>query len=344
MMFSVLGLLTYMSFSGAKGSGLQFYYISLTALPVIIFRERISIIIFQACCISCLVAQHLYAVAPPESVTALPFKVFYVVNGFYSSLFIILSIMLFRNLNKKHEEELMQKNIIIEKNNAQLQAVNKHLDSFTYSVSHDLRAPLRSIHGFSAMLSEKYKNELNKDALQYLGFVVEGAQRMQQLINDLLEFSRAGKAELRMDNINMNELTKTVVEEVLANSNGHKPKINIKPLLAAEADYALMKQVMVNLVSNAVKYSAEKPDPEIEIGSYMIAKENVFYVKDNGTGFDMKYAYRLFNVFQRLHSEDRYEGTGVGLAIVSNIVQRHGGRVWVEAAPDKGATFYFGLP
>jgi PAS domain S-box-containing protein len=244
---------------------------------------------------------------------------------------------------KKAEARIRQLNEELLSNVRQLEATNKELESFSYSVSHDLRAPLRGLNGYSQMLQEDYGSVLDDEARRLLGNIQRNAHRMGVLIDDLLDFSRLGRKELQKVEINMDELVKEVVSEI-SHTTPHAAVIKIHGLSPADADAALIRQVWVNLVSNAVKYSGKKEKPQVEIGSNHQDAEVVYYVKDNGTGFNMKYADKLFGVFQRLHNRTDFEGTGIGLAIVQRIVSKHGGRVWAEAKENEGATFYFTLP
>ena len=220
------------------------------------------------------------------------------------------------------------------------------LESFSYSVSHDLRAPLRAIHGFARILLEDHQTKLDPEAQRLLGVIDQNTRRMGQLIDDLLAFSRLGRQAISAERIDFNELTDSVVEEIRRaeeHRNGHFD-IKIDQLEPARGDPALLRQVVSNLLQNAVKFTRGRPQARIEVGSTPEDHETVYYVRDNGAGFDPRYTDKLFGVFQRLHSTEDFEGTGVGLAIVKRIVQRHGGRVWAEGKLNEGATFYFTLP
>jgi signal transduction histidine kinase len=224
-----------------------------------------------------------------------------------------------------------------------LSAANKELSSFTYSVSHDLRAPLRALNGYSNILLKDHSAALNDEAKHYLESIRANALRMGNLVDDLLKFSHLGKKEIERENIDMNTLTRDVVEQLKLN-NPHKAQIHIGHLHSINGDGPLMRQVMSNLITNAVKYSSRREKPEVYIDSSEKNGVVTFRIRDNGAGFDMKFADKLFGVFQRLHNQDEFEGTGVGLAIVHRIISKHGGQVWAEAVPDNGATFYFSLP
>jgi two-component system sensor histidine kinase/response regulator len=225
----------------------------------------------------------------------------------------------------------------------QLQEVNKELEAFTYSVSHDLRAPLRIIDGFAGILVADFADRLDDEGNRTLGVIMNNARRMGQLIDDLLNLSRLGRQEIRLLKINIEAMVKSVVEEQVQLTD---KQINViyQQLLPASCDNNLIRQVWINLISNAIKYSGKQAHPQITIGSYKKDDSIVYFVKDNGVGFDMKYAGKLFGVFQRLHKITEFEGTGVGLALVQRIIIKHGGKVWVHAEVEKGATFYFSLP
>jgi two-component system, sensor histidine kinase and response regulator len=244
---------------------------------------------------------------------------------------------------EKAEAKIKLLNESLQQNLQQIEATNKELESFSYSVSHDLRAPLRSILGYTQVLEEDYIDKLGTDAKQVLNIVRQNAERMNALIDDLLEFARLGKQALQKSEVDTEKLVAHTLQQISA-STRHKAEVKINPLIPVCADYSLLNQVWVNLISNAIKYSARKEKPVVEIGSRKEASEVVFYVKDNGAGFDMEYVDKLFGVFQRLHRADEFEGTGVGLALVQRIVNRHGGRVWAEGKVSEGATFYFSLP
>jgi PAS domain S-box-containing protein len=232
----------------------------------------------------------------------------------------------------------------LEKSKLQLQAANKELEAFSYSVSHDLRAPLRSIHSFTGILKQEYGEVLDNEGKRICGIIESSSIRMGHLIDDLLAFSRIGRSGLNFFRIGMVQLSRSVFQELTSPDERERISFSIMKLPPAFGDSVLIKQVMTNLISNALKYSAKKEKPEIIIGSYQENDEPVYYVRDNGVGFDMKYVNKLFGVFQRLHSTMEFEGNGVGLAIVKRIILRHRGRVWAEGEPEKGATFFFTLP
>jgi len=227
---------------------------------------------------------------------------------------------------------------------SQLEFANKELESFSYSVSHDLRAPLRAINGFSQILSEDYGARVPEEARRHLDQIQDNAKKMGQLVDDLLNFSRLGRQALQKQQISPADLARQVLEEMHPEDQGRNVKVSIGDLPAVQADPSLLRQVYVNLISNALKYTRARPDAQIEIGATEANGDGtVYYVQDNGAGFDMQYAGKLFGVFQRLHRAEEFEGTGVGLAIVQRIIQRHGGRIWAEAEVNKGAKFSFTL-
>jgi light-regulated signal transduction histidine kinase (bacteriophytochrome) len=215
--------------------------------------------------------------------------------------------------------------------------------SFSYSVSHDLRAPLRALNGYSQILEEEFAQLMNDESRRLLSKIQHNAQRMGMLIDDLLSFSRLGRKDVQKSLVNMEEMIKEVFHEIESYTT-HRATIKINQLPAVYADHALLRQVLTNLISNAIKYSSKSQSPQIVIGAFDEINECVYYVQDNGVGFNMEYAGKLFSVFQRLHSVEEFEGTGVGLAIVQRIIIKHGGRIWAEAKQGAGATFYFSLP
>ncbi|MFL5753826.1 MAG: sensor histidine kinase [Bacteroidia bacterium] len=244
---------------------------------------------------------------------------------------------------KANEEKIEKLNADLKNNIVQLESSNSELEAFTYSVSHDLRAPLRAIHGYTNIIEREYASKLDDEAKKMMEAVMQNAKKMGQLIDDLLSLSRFAKKELQKKETDLKDLAMVCLDEMKRTSDLSKAEIIIHPMGKALVDPSLIFQVFVNLISNAVKYSHLKEKPIIEIGAVTEDGEPVYYVKDNGSGFDMKHYNKLFGVFQRLHDPHEYEGTGVGLALVKRIVNRHGGRVWALAEKDKGATFYFTL-
>ncbi len=249
---------------------------------------------------------------------------------------------------KRAEDEVRRLNDELERRvvdrTTQLEAANKELEAFSYSVSHDLRAPLRAVNGFAGIVLEEFGPQLNGEGRRYLERIRNGGRQMGVLIDDLLAFSRLGRQPMSSQTIDPAQLVQGALDELAPQRARGQIEINIGKLPVCRGDPALVKQVWVNLISNAIKYTRDRAPAVIEIGCELIKDENVFFVRDNGAGFDMQYAHKLFGVFQRLHRADEFEGTGVGLAIVQRIVHRHGGRVWAEAKLNHGATFYFTLP
>lgn len=244
---------------------------------------------------------------------------------------------------KRKDEEILRLNADLVKRAAALEAANKELEAFSYSVSHDLRAPLRAIDGFSRILLEDHAPSLEASAARYLGLVCNNARKMGELIDDLLAFSRLGRQALSQQIVQPADLVRRVLAELESESQGRTVNISIGDLPPCKADPALLKQVFINLLSNALKFTRQREIAIIDIRCDTLNGEHVYAVIDNGAGFDMEYAYKLFGVFQRLHRESEFEGTGVGLAIVQRIINRHGGRIWAEAEVDKGAAFRFTL-
>ena len=243
-----------------------------------------------------------------------------------------------RRLNAELEER-------VEDRTAQLKAANQELEAFSYSVSHDLRAPLRHIVGFVEMLSEDAGGALSAASIRHLATISGSAKRMGDLIDDLLAFSRIGKADMQKVDVNLDELLRETLSDFQEEIQRRRIVWRIQPLPVVRGDRALLRMVLVNLISNAVKFTSGRAEPVIEIGSAPGGEdEHVIFIRDNGAGFDPKYKDKLFGVFQRLHSQKEFEGTGIGLANIQRIIQRHGGRVWAEGMVNGGATFHFTLP
>ena len=221
---------------------------------------------------------------------------------------------------------------------------NAELEKFSYSVSHDLRAPLRAIDGFARALHEDYGPALNADGQRLIGVIRDNAQRMGQLIDALLNFSRAGRQQLVTTTVDLTALAQSVVDELRRTAGGVAVEVSLQPLPPITGDATLLRQVVVNLIGNAFKFSRHRTHPRVDIAAHREGDTVIYYVRDNGAGFDMRYKDKLFGVFQRLHHVEEFEGTGVGLALAQRIIDRHGGRIWAEAKPNEGATFYFTLP
>ncbi len=250
-------------------------------------------------------------------------------------------------LQKAHEEiqrinaELERK---VEERTSQLTAANEELEAFSYSVSHDLRAPLRHLDGFAELLKRHQRDKLDEKGRRHLDIISQAARRMGMLIDDLLVFSRMGRQELLQSPVQMGAVVRESIAQLQPDCGERKIEWKVSELGQVEADPAMLRQVWLNLLSNAIKYSRPRDCAQIEIDSYATSEETVFYVRDNGVGFDMKYADKLFGVFQRLHREEEFDGTGIGLANVKRIILRHGGRTWAESVQGEGSTFYFSLP
>ena len=241
-----------------------------------------------------------------------------------------------RRLNQQLEQRVQERT-------AQLQAINRELEAFCYSVSHDLRAPLRSIRGFSEVLLDRYRVQLDERGQEYLERISQSSEQMDTLIEDLLKLSRVSRSELHLQTVNLSDLVGSIAADLVKSEPGRVVEFVIAPDIQARGDERLLRVALDNLLQNAWKFSSREPRARIEFG-LTAEPESAFYVRDNGAGFDMAYADRLFGVFQRLHSLREFPGTGVGLATVQRIINRHGGRVWATGAVNQGATFFFTLP
>ena len=241
----------------------------------------------------------------------------------------------------KLNEELEQR---VKERTAELEVANRELESFSYSVSHDLKAPIRAIEGFSRVLMDEYLAKLDEDGLRLLNIIVDNTQIMANLIDDLLALSRTGRQPLKKSSVDLASMVKQDFERLRGEDPGREIRLTVHDLAQAWGDPSLLNQVVMNLLGNAVKYTMTREVAVIEVGGYTQDGEAVFFVRDNGIGFDERYGHKMFGAFQRFHSGKEYEGTGIGLAIVQRIIQRHGGRVWAEGKVDEGATFYFSLP
>jgi light-regulated signal transduction histidine kinase (bacteriophytochrome) len=237
----------------------------------------------------------------------------------------------------KSEEKLSQLN-------AELQTVNQELEGFSYSVSHDLRAPLRHLTGFAELLQKNKHANLDETAQRHLSYISSAASQMGQLIDALLAFSRVGRTELHQRTLDLNTLVQEVINSLLPETHGRNIVWQIAPLPVVNADLNLLRAVLTNLFSNALKFTRPRDVAKIEMGYTDNERETVFFIRDNGVGFEMQYVEKLFGVFQRLHTSEQFEGNGIGLANVRRIIQRHGGRAWAESLLNEETTFYFSLP
>ncbi|MGZ7117078.1 MAG: sensor histidine kinase [Methanobacterium sp.] len=257
-------------------------------------------------------------------------------------LVVIVVAFLFERMEKvKILNEMNEK---LRKRTEKLEDANKELEAFAYSVSHDLRVPLRAIDGFSRIVIEDYEDKLDDEGKRLLNIIRENTNKMGQLIDDILLLSRASRQEMNLTEINMEELTERVFGEQKLSSNDENIYLQIKTLPPCYGDRALMQQVLSNLIANSFKFTEPKDERIVEVGAMDNKDETIYYVKDNGVGFDMKYKDKLFGLFQRLHGTNEFEGTGVGLSIVQRVIRRHGGAVWGEGELNEGATFYFLIP
>ena len=245
---------------------------------------------------------------------------------------------------RKHAEQLRLANAGMTQHAAELEALNAELESFSYSVSHDLRAPVRAVLGYARAIEEDFASVLDDEGRRLLGVVQSEASRMGELIDDLLTFSRLGRQPMQHVPVNMTSLARDVVLEQVRLAGSRESIFDVADLPGVSGDRVLLRQVWANLISNAIKYSSKEVDPQLQIWATLEPARVVYHVRDNGVGFDMQYAGKLFGVFQRLHRSDEFPGTGVGLAIVQRIVRRHGGTVWAESRLGEGATFSFALP
>src|SRR5262249_171524 len=246
---------------------------------------------------------------------------------------------------KQREEHIQELNQELTRRSKDLEAINKELEAFAYSTSHDLRGPLRHMVGYSELLQKNASSLLDEKGRRYLAVIQESGKRMGTLIDDLLAFSRIGRAETRETLVSLDQLVKEVQNEVSHDTEGRNITWKIGPLPDLYGDRSMLKVALLNLISNAVKFTRTSSQPEIEIGYTDKERDGVVvFIKDNGVGFDMKYVNKLFGVFQRLHRTEDFEGTGIGLATVQRVIHRHGGQVWAEGQVGSGATFYLSLP
>jgi PAS domain S-box-containing protein len=254
--------------------------------------------------------------------------------------------ILFNDISERRKAEnmILELNKELADNLREIAEVNKELEAFSYSVSHDLRAPLRAINGYAGIIKEDFWNKIPDGAKESIESISRNSMRMGMLIDDLLTFSRLGRKDVQRNEVDTADIVETIISDICRQYSANREIFKTADLLPAQGDATLLKQVWVNLISNAHKYSQKNPSPSIEIGSTKSENGIIYHIKDNGVGFDMKYYNQLFGVFHRLHNNEEFEGTGVGLAIVDRIVTRHGGKVWAEAELGKGASFYFTIP
>ena len=270
------------------------------------------------------------------------------IYGLLAASFVLLVLLiehglLYARLAEALDSERRERQLV-QLRTAELTAVNKDLEAFSYSVSHDLRAPLRAVQGYVTILEEDFGERLEAEVRRLLGVIQDRTRRMEQLIDDLLVFARLGRQRLAVTPVQLDDLVKQTLDECRSTCEGRQITFTVGRLGTAQADPAMLKQVLANLLSNAIKFTRNRNAAAVEVGCRAEAdRPNVYYVRDNGAGFDMRHADKLFGVFQRLHSANEYEGTGVGLAIVQRVIERHGGQVWADSTPGEGATFYFTL-
>lgn len=291
--------------------------------------------------ISPMLTSFLYAIEPVYNVLNMNLN-----EDYFRLLMLIIVVVLVAILAERIEKirKLNDLNQKLKIQTEKLEDANQELEAFAYSVSHDLRVPLRAIDGFSRILVEDYEDKLDDEGIRLLNIVRENTAKMGHLIDDILLLSRASRQEMKMNELDMAALAKSVYGEFHSDVEGRDIQFNVGDLPNAYGDRAMLGQVFQNLIGNAIKFTRKKNPAIIEVGGKKEGKEMVYYVKDNGAGFDMKYINKLFGLFQRLHSPEEFEGTGVGLSIVQRVIRRHGGKVWGEGAVDEGATIYFTLP
>jgi light-regulated signal transduction histidine kinase (bacteriophytochrome) len=268
-------------------------------------------------------------------------------GDYFGLLLLLLVVLMIALLTERIEKVRTLRNLNkeLKKESIKLEDANNELEAFAYSVSHDLRVPLRAIDGFSRIVIEDYEDKLDEEGIRLLNIIRDNTKKMGQLIDDILLLSRAGRQEINISELDVAALAQNVYDEFGHEKEGREIEFDIdENLPKAHADRALLTQVLTNLIGNALKFTREKEDSKIELGTKEDKEDNIYFVKDNGAGFDMKYYDKLFGLFQRLHSQEEFEGTGVGLSIVQRIISRHGGRVWGEGEVDKGAIIYFSLP
>ncbi len=274
------------------------------------------------------------------------YNIFNNASEFFGLLLLLLVILMVALLTERVEKvrSLRNLNTELKRETIKLEDANNELEAFAYSVSHDLRVPLRAIDGFSRIVIEDYENELDEEGVRLLNVVRENTKKMGQLIDDILLLSRAGRQEMKISDLDMTSLAKSIYANFHQDTEGRTVIFTVDDLPRAMGDRVLLTQVLTNLIGNAIKFTRDNNITKIEVGFKNENDDYIYYVKDNGAGFDMKYYDKLFGLFQRLHTQEEFNGTGVGLSIVQRIISRHGGRVWGEGKVGEGATIYFSLP
>ncbi|OPX57421.1 MAG: adaptive-response sensory kinase [Methanobacterium sp. PtaB.Bin024] len=292
--------------------------------------------------INSMLISFLYAIEPVYNAL----NISLINEDYFRLLMLIIVVILVAILAERIEKirKLNDLNEKLKKQSEKLEDANQELEAFAYSVSHDLRVPLRAIDGFSRILLEDYEDTLDEEGIRLLNIVRENTAKMGHLIDDILLLSRASRQEMVLNEIDMAALAKSVYNEFQTDTNDRNIEFSVGNLPNVYGDRSMLGQVFQNLIGNAIKFTRNRETAIIEVGGKEKGKEIVYYVRDNGAGFDMKYINKLFGLFQRLHSPEEFEGTGVGLSIVQRVIRRHGGRVWGEGSVDGGATIYFTIP
>jgi light-regulated signal transduction histidine kinase (bacteriophytochrome) len=266
-------------------------------------------------------------------------------NYFYLVMIVfVVALVAFLSERVEKVRSLNQLNEELEEERKKLEAANEELESFAYSVSHDLRVPLRAIDGFSRILVEDYEENLDEEGKRLINIIRVNTRKMGQLIDDILQLSRAGRQEMNLTKLDLESLFQSAFRELEQSNPDRNIQLEMEPLPPIYGDRTLLGQVISNLLANSIKFTSPRKTALINVGFQVGKNEYIYHVQDNGVGFNMKYSGKLFGLFQRLHGQDEFEGTGVGLSIVQRIIRRHGGDVWAEGKVDEGATFYFSLP